>query len=80
MDNADMDSTIAAGNVIRPKPSRAETKADITDHAARAIITAEAESREAKTAKLRQARLERQAAQPAAAAPSGAKATKNRKG
>jgi len=75
-----MASTVTTGNVFRPKPSKAETKADITDHAARAIITDEAERREAKTAKLRQARLEREAMQPAATAPSGAKRLNSRKG
>lgn len=48
-------------NLFKPKPSRAETKADITDHAARTIIEAEAERREAKTARLRQARLKAEA-------------------
>ena len=42
---------------LKPKPS----KADITNLAARAIIGAEAEHREAKTAKLRRARMEAEA-------------------
>ncbi len=46
---------------FEPKPSRTETKADLTNQAARAIIGAEAERREAKTARLRQARLEQEA-------------------
>ena len=54
-------SDITRHNLFRPKPSKAETKADITDHAARAIVDAEAEGREAKTARLRQARLEAEA-------------------
>lgn len=63
-----MDSQVATGSAGRPKPSKTETRAEITDHAARAIITAEAERREAKTARLRQARLEREAAMRRAAA------------
>lgn len=45
------------------KPSRptAETKAEITNRTARAMIDAEAERREINTAKLRQARLEKEA-------------------
>lgn len=54
---------------LRPKLTRAESKADITDRTARTIIGAEAQSREAKTARLRQARLEKEAAQPAIPAP-----------
>src|SRR5690606_25506997 len=77
----DMDSAIAAAAVFKPKPSKAETKADITDHAARTIISAEVERREAKTARLRQARLEQEAAQaPVAAAPSRTPRTNKRKG
>ena len=76
-----MDSAIAAAAAFKPRPSKAETKADITDHAARTIISDEAARREAKTARLRQARLEREAtARPAAAKPSGAHRLNNRKG
>jgi len=46
------------GHLFGPKA----TKADITDQAARAIITAEAARRDAKTERLRQARLKREAA------------------
>ena len=60
-----MDSTIITqGNLFKPKPSKAESKADITNDTARAIIGAEVERREAKTARLRQARLEMEAARP----------------
>lgn len=62
-------SDITRHDLFRPKPSKAETKADITDHAARAIIDAEAERREAKTARLRQARLEAEARLAAGEAP-----------
>ncbi|MGO4562659.1 hypothetical protein [Rhizobiales bacterium 3FA27D7] len=52
---------ITKHNLFKPKPSKAETKADITNYTARAIVGAEAELREAKTARLRQARLENEA-------------------
>lgn len=56
-----MSRSITEHNLFKPKPSKAETKADITDNTARAIIGDEAARREAKTAKLRQARLEHEA-------------------
>ncbi|WP_421927837.1 hypothetical protein [Neoaquamicrobium sediminum] len=43
--------------VFQPKPSKQETKADVTTKAARAIIDHEATAREAKTERLRAARL-----------------------
>ena len=64
-----MSSIITEHDLFRPKPSKAETKADITNHAARTITGAEAERREAKTARLRQARLEAEAALAAAPPP-----------
>lgn len=60
-----MSGIITGHTLFRPKPS----KADVTNHAARAIIGAEAERREAKTAKLRQARREAEAKLAASAAP-----------
>lgn len=63
--------------------SRAQTKADLTDSAARAIIGEEARRREEKTARLREARLAREAAEAeaeaAAAAEKQAIAPKRRK-
>lgn len=53
-----MSDILTEHNLFKPKPSKAETRADITSQVARAIISAEAERREAKTARLRQARLE----------------------
>ena len=50
------DSTTAAA-LFKHKPSKLETKADATTTAARAIIRAEVNEREAKTEKLRAARL-----------------------
>lgn len=56
-----MRKSIKEHELFKPKSSKAETKADITNLAARAIIGAEAEHREAKTAKLRRARMEAEA-------------------
>ena len=66
-----MSGIITEHNLFKPKPSKAETKADVTTHVARAIVGAEAERREAKTARLRQARLKDEAAR--ATVPSPAK-------
>jgi hypothetical protein len=56
-----MSGMITEHNLFKPKSSKAETRADITNYTARAIVGAEAELREAKTARLRQARLENEA-------------------
>lgn len=56
-----MAKAITKDTLFKPSRSRAETKAEITDNAARAIIDAEAAAREAKSAKLRAARLAREA-------------------
>lgn len=56
-----MSDIITEHNLFKPRPSKAETKADITDRAARTIVGDEAARREAKTARLRQARLENEA-------------------
>lgn len=48
---------ISAAAAAAFKPNRNESKAQITDAAARAITDTEAAKREAKTAKLRAARL-----------------------
>lgn len=58
-------------NPFRAVGSRAESKAQTTDNAFRAIVSADAKRREAVTAKLRQARLdmEAKAAAEAPAAP-----------
>jgi len=65
-------------NPFRPVGSRAESKAQTTDHAFRAIVSADAKRREAVTAKLRQARLE-QEAKAAAEAPAVAPKAKKAK-
>jgi hypothetical protein len=64
-----MSRTIDENILFKPKSSKAETKADITNDAARAIIGDEAARREAKTAKLRQMRLDQEAAAAAIPAP-----------
>jgi hypothetical protein len=52
-----MSRVITQDNLFRPVRSKAETKAEITDQTARSIVGAEAERRDAKTARLRKARL-----------------------
>ncbi len=64
-----MSRTIVEHSLFKSKSSKAESKADTTSHAARAIIRAEVERRDAKTARLKQARLEREAAQAATETP-----------
>lgn len=67
-------SDVTQQNLFRPARSKAESKADTTNNAARAIIDDEAARREAKTAKLRQARLEQEAAAETEAKPAARKA------
>ena len=64
-----MSDIIPEHNLFRPKPSKAETKADITNNVARAIIGEEVERRDAKTARLRLARLAAEAKLAASSAP-----------
>lgn len=56
-----MADTITKDNLFHSVRPRPQSRADITDSTARAIIKAEAESREAKTRRLRRARLEMEA-------------------
>ncbi|WP_144701943.1 hypothetical protein [Aminobacter sp. J44] len=64
-----MTQPLTEQTLFKPQPSnKAQTKADMTDSAARAIIGEEARRREEKTARLREARLAREAAAAAAAA------------
>ncbi len=63
-----MTSEITQHSIFKLRPSKAETKADITNEAARTITGAEAERRAIKTARLRQARLEAEAMRPASPA------------
>jgi hypothetical protein len=60
-----MSGIITERNIFKSRPSKAESKAEVTNHTARAIIGAEAARREAKTARLREARLENEATQAA---------------
>jgi hypothetical protein len=64
-----MTGIITQDNLFRPPRSRAETKAEMTDHNARGFIEAEAKRREAKTIRLRQARLANEAKLAAAKPP-----------
>jgi len=63
-----MDEAIVSA-VFQARPSKQETKADVTSRIAREIIDKEAAARESKTERLRAARLaqEEAAAQPAPA-------------
>jgi hypothetical protein len=72
----DMGEMITEQSLFKPKASKAETKADTTTNAARTIIDAEAEKREAKTARLRQARLDQEALAAEQAAPAKPKRAK----
>lgn len=65
-----MANSAKAEALFRPIRSKAESKHDTTDNAARSIIDAETARREAKTARLREARLAQEAtAQPEPVAP-----------
>jgi len=56
-----MPQTITKETVFPPKEAKPTNRAEITDRAARAIIQAETEARDAKTRRLREARLEMEA-------------------
>ena len=71
-----MNITITEHNLFRQPKPKPQTRAAITDHAARGIIDAEAERREAKTERLRKARLALEASSPPDACPT---ATRRRK-
>ncbi|WP_082143679.1 hypothetical protein [Nitratireductor soli] len=62
-----MTSPVTKHNLFKPTRPKAETKSETTNSIARAIIDAEAESREAKTLRLKKARLAMEAKQPAPA-------------
>lgn len=53
-----------ASVVFQPKPSKQETKADVTTRTARQILDAETARRDTKTERLRQARLAMEVAEP----------------
>lgn len=71
-----MTAIITKDNLFRATRSKAETKAQVTDNAARAIIDAEVDSREAKTERLRQARMKMEADQAETAEATPAKKTR----
>ncbi len=56
-----MRNRITKDTLFKPKRSKAQTKADITDQTARAILDNEEAKRRAKTARLRAARLKMEA-------------------
>jgi hypothetical protein len=62
-----------------PSKSKSETKADVTNNAAKTIIDAEAAKRDAKTARLREARMAQEAAEAENAVPVPAKAKPRKK-
>ena len=62
-----MTSSVTKHTLFKPARPKAETKSEITNSVARAIIDAEAESREAKSLRLKKARLAMEARQPAPA-------------
>lgn len=62
-----MDENVTKDNLFRPKASKAETKADVTNRAARTMIETEAAKRATKTARLRKLRLAQEAETPVAA-------------
>lgn len=55
-----MSEVTTNNGLFKPKLSRSESKADITDRMAWQILDSEAETRETKTARLRAARLAHQ--------------------
>ncbi|WP_428669831.1 hypothetical protein [Roseibium sp.] len=73
-----MNSTPDKNSLFRPTRPNAQSKAQATDNAARAIMADEANRRAAKTLKLRQARLEMEAQRPEPA-PSVTRGKKARK-
>lgn len=74
-----MNENVTKDNLFRPKSSKAETKADTTDRAARTVIEAEAAKQAAKTARLRKLRLAQEAETPETETPAAApKPTKRR--
>lgn len=74
-----MAEIITKNNLFRATRQGSQTKADITDSTARAIMKAETDSRQAKTQRLRQARLEMEAQRPEPA-PAKRRAAKKAKG
>jgi hypothetical protein len=56
-----MTGPLIAENVFKPRPSKNENKANVTDHAYRTIVSAETDARLMKTERLKAARRESQA-------------------
>ncbi|WP_336057955.1 hypothetical protein [Nitratireductor sp. CH_MIT9313-5] len=73
-----MSDTATKENIFKPAKSKAETKSEITDRAARAFIDAEANARDAKTERLKAQRLAMEAKRAAEEAANPAPAKKKR--
>ncbi|HEU4986521.1 MAG TPA: hypothetical protein VFT89_05585, partial [Rhizobiaceae bacterium] len=56
-----MPMQLTKDTLFAPKPSKAETKNDVTTQVARAIIDAETAARQAKSQRLRELRLKKEA-------------------
>ncbi|GAB5506841.1 MAG: hypothetical protein Rhirs2KO_20040 [Rhizobiaceae bacterium] len=67
-------------SMVKPKLSKSEIRAEITNRAARAIIGAESARLTTKTARLRKARLESEAEMTKSAPPSKLRAGRRRAG
>ncbi len=74
-----MNDLVTRGTLFKPAASRAESKAQMTDTAARSIIESEIAEREAKTARLRAARLEAEKREAKAPAKPAAKPKRTKK-
>ena len=72
-----MSDNVTKDTLLGPKASKAETKADATDRAARMVIEAEASKQAAKTARLRKLRLAQEQEAPTAAPKAGKRRAKN---
>lgn len=68
-----MVKSITTSGIFKPLSSKAETRSQVTDNTARAIVEAETSARDKKTAKLRAARLAKEAVESEAPPPVPAK-------
>ena len=61
---SDMNDIVIKDNLLRPMLSKPQSRAELIDSVARAMIKAQADEREAKTLRLRRTRLEMEARRP----------------
>lgn len=73
-----MSETATKESIFKPTKSKAETKSEITDRTARAVIDAEANARDAKTERLKAQRLAMEAKRAAEEAANPAPVKKKR--